>query len=95
MLPQTREAGLALFARLANTKPLQEPEAVYLHILLPADVTSELKTAFQIGFTFFIPLLIIDLFIASVLMALGMMIVPPATIALPLKLMLFVLMDGR
>ncbi|PVP08648.1 flagellar type III secretion system protein FliP, partial [Salmonella enterica subsp. enterica serovar Mbandaka] len=63
-------------------------------ILLPGYVTSELKTAFQIGFTIFIPFLIIDLVIASVLMALGMMMVPPATIALPFKLMLFVLVDG-
>ena len=65
-----------------------------MRILLPAYVTIELKTAFQIGFTIFIPFLIIDLVIASVLMALGMMMVPPATIALPFKLMLFVLVDG-
>ncbi len=65
-----------------------------MRILLPAYVTSELKTAFQIGFTIFIPFLIIDLVIASVLMALGMMIRTPATIALPFKLMLFVLVDG-
>lgn len=65
-----------------------------MRILLLAYVTSELKTAFQIGFTIFIPFLIIDLVIASVLMALGMMMVPPATIALPFKLMLFVLVDG-
>lgn len=94
MMRQTREADLALFARLGNTGPLQGPEAVPLRILLPAYVTSELKTAFQIGFTIFIPFLIIDLVIASVLMALGMMMVPPATIALPFKLMLFVLVDG-
>ena len=94
MLQQTREADLALFARLANTGPIQGPEAVPMRILLPAYVTSELKTAFQIGFTIFIPFLIIDLVIASVLMALGMMMVPPATIALPFKLMLFVLADG-
>ena len=94
MLRQTREADLALFARLANTGPLQGPEAVPMRILLPAYVTSELKTAFQIGFTVFIPFLIIDLVIASVLMSLGMMMVPPATIALPFKLMLFVLVDG-
>ena len=73
MLRQTREADLGLFARLANTGPLQGPEAVPMRILLPAYVTSELKTAFQIGFTIFIPFLIIDLVIASVLMALGMM----------------------
>lgn len=94
MLRQTREADLGLFARLANSGPLQGPEAVPMRILLPAYVTSELKTAFQIGFTIFIPFLIIDLVIASVLMALGMMMVPPATIALPFKLMLFVLVDG-
>ena len=88
MLRQTREADLALFARLANTAPIDGPEAVPMRILLPAYVTSELKTAFQIGFTVFIPFLIIDLVVASVLMALGMMMVPPATIALPFKLML-------
>lgn len=65
-----------------------------MRILLPAFVTSELKTGFQIGFSVFIPFLIIDLVVASVLMALGMMMVPPATIALPFKLMLFVLVDG-
>ncbi|MDO6408852.1 MAG: flagellar type III secretion system pore protein FliP [Pantoea sp.] len=94
MLRQTREADLALFARLANTPPIEGPEAVPMRILLPAYVTSELKTAFQIGFTVFIPFLIIDLVVASVLMALGMMMVPPATISLPFKLMLFVLVDG-
>ncbi|CRL46348.1 Flagellar biosynthetic protein FliP precursor [Sodalis glossinidius str. 'morsitans'] len=94
MLRQTREADLGLFARLANVPPLEGPEAVPMRILLPAYVTSELKTAFQIGFTLFIPFLIIDLVVASVLMALGMMMVPPATISLPFKLMLFVLVDG-
>ena len=94
MLRQTRQVDLALFARLANIPSLEGPEAVPMRILLPAYVTSELKTAFQIGFTVFIPFLIINLVIASVLMALGMMMVPPATIALPFKLMLFVLVDG-
>ncbi len=94
MLRQTRETDLALYARLANQPPLAGPEAVPMRILLPAYVTSELKTAFQIGFTVFIPFLIIDLVVASVLMALGMMMVPPATISLPFKLMLFVLVDG-
>ncbi|MEZ3499013.1 flagellar type III secretion system pore protein FliP [Pantoea sp. KPR_PJ] len=94
MLRQTREADLALFARLANSPAIEGPEAVPMRILLPAYVTSELKTAFQIGFTVFIPFLIIDLVVASVLMALGMMMVPPATISLPFKLMLFVLVDG-
>lgn len=94
MLSQTRETDLALFARLAETGPLGGPGDVPLSVLIPAFVTSELKTAFQIGFTLFIPFLIIDLVVASVLMALGMMMVPPATISMPFKLMLFVLVDG-
>ncbi len=94
MLAQTREPDLALFASIANLGPLESPQDVPFHILVPSFVTSELKTAFQIGFTIFIPFLIIDLVVASVLMALGMMMVPPATISLPFKLMLFVLVDG-
>ncbi|MNC16482.1 Flagellar biosynthetic protein FliP precursor [compost metagenome] len=94
MLGQTRESDLALFARLAQIGDIEGPEQVPMRVLLPAFVTSELKTAFQIGFTLFIPFLIIDLVVASVLMALGMMMVPPATISLPFKLMLFVLVDG-
>jgi flagellar biosynthetic protein FliP len=94
MLKQTREADLALFAKLANAPAMDGPEQVTLRILLPAFVISELKTAFQIGFTIFIPFLIVDLVVASVLMSMGMMMVPPATIALPFKLMLFVLVDG-
>lgn len=94
MLAQTRQTDLALYARLAKLEDLQGPEDVPMRVLLPAFVTSELKTAFQAGFTIFIPFLIIDLLVASVLMALGMMMVPPATISLPFKLMLFVLVDG-
>ena len=94
MISQTRETDLAMFARLAKTGPMQGPDDVPMRILVPAFVTSELKTAFQIGFTIFIPFLIIDLVVASVLMALGMMMVPPSTISLPFKLMLFVLVDG-
>ncbi|MFP2239402.1 flagellar type III secretion system pore protein FliP [Pseudescherichia vulneris] len=94
MLDQTRESDLAMFARIAKAEAIDGPEAVPLSILVPAFVTSELKTAFQIGFTIFIPFLIIDLVVASILMALGMMMVPPTTIALPFKLMLFVLVDG-
>jgi len=94
MLAQTREPDIALFARLAKVGPMAGPEELPFRVLLPAFVTSELKTAFQIGFTIFIPFLIIDLVVASVLMALGMMMVPPATISLPFKLMLFVLVDG-
>lgn len=94
MLAQTREPDIALFARLGEVGALQGPEDVPFHILVPAFVTSELKTAFQIGFTIFIPFLIIDLVVASTLMGLGMMMVPPVTISLPFKLMLFVLVDG-
>ena len=91
MLNQTRENDLALFA---NVGEIQSRQDMPLRILVPAFVISELKTAFQIGFTIFIPFLVIDLVVASTLMALGMMMVPPATISLPFKLMLFVLADG-
>lgn len=94
MLHQTREADLSLFAGMAKIGELQTRADIPLRVLVPAFVASELKTAFQIGFTIFIPFLIIDLVIASVLMALGMMMVPPVTISLPFKLMLFVLADG-
>lgn len=94
MLGQTRQTDLLLFAEMANVQSVATPEEVPFRILIPAFVTSELKTAFQIGFTIFIPFLIIDLVVASVLMALGMMMVPPVTISLPFKLMLFVLADG-
>ena len=94
MLHHTRETDLAMFAELSQSAVWERPEDVPLRVLIPAFVTSELKTAFQIGFTLFIPFLIIDLVVASVLMALGMMMVPPVTISLPFKLMLFVLADG-
>jgi flagellar biosynthetic protein FliP len=94
MLTQTREADLIMFANMAGVGELETPADTPLRVLVPAFVTSELKTAFQIGFTIFIPFLIIDLVVASVLMALGMMMVPPVTISLPFKLMLFVLADG-
>ena len=93
---QLKVAIAALLAiALAPALPAMEgPEDVPLRILLPSFVISELKTAFQIGFTIFIPFLIIDLVVASVLMSMGMMMVPPASIALPFKLMLFVMADG-
>jgi flagellar biosynthetic protein FliP len=94
MLRQTREADLALFAKISHAAPMNTPADVPLSLLVPAFATSELKTAFQIGFTIFIPFLIIDLVVASVLMGMGMMMVSPATISLPFKLMLFVLVDG-
>ena len=94
MLRQTRETDLALFVKISNSEPVQTPEEVPLKILVPAYVISELKTAFQIGFVVFIPFLIIDMVVASVLMSMGMMMVSPAMISLPFKIMLFVLADG-
>jgi len=94
MLRQTREADLALFVRISNSEALESPESVPMKILVPAYVTSELKTAFQIGFLIFIPFLIIDMVVASVLMSMGMMMLSPAVISLPFKIMLFVLADG-
>ncbi|BBD79386.1 flagellar type III secretion system pore protein FliP [Aerosticca soli] len=94
MLDQTRDADLQLFARLAGEKPFADKDAVPFRVALPAFVTSELKTAFQMGFLLFIPFLIIDLVVASVLMSMGMMMVSPMIISLPFKIMLFVLVDG-
>jgi len=94
MLKQTRQADVMLFAKLAKLPPETKGEAVPLKVLVPAFVTSELKSAFQIGFMIFIPFLIIDMVVASVLMSLGMMMLSPVLVALPFKLMLFVLADG-
>lgn len=94
MLAQTRESDLELFVRLSRRTDIQSPDAAPLTILVPAFVTSELKTAFQIGFMIFIPFLIIDMVVASVLMAMGMMMLSPLIISLPFKIMLFVLIDG-
>ncbi len=94
MMRQTREADLALFLKISGTGEVKNQDEVPLKVLVPAYVTSELKTAFQIGFLVFLPFLIIDMVVASVLMSMGMMMVSPALIALPFKLMLFVLVDG-
>jgi len=94
MLKQTREGDLALFIKMAQVEKIDTPEQVPLRVLVPAFMTSELKTAFQIGFAIFIPFLIIDMVVASVLMAMGMMMVSPSIVSLPFKLMLFVLVDG-
>jgi flagellar biosynthetic protein FliP len=94
MLGQTRETDLATFARIAGGLQFATPEDVPLRMLIPAFVTSELKTAFQIGFLVFIPFLIIDLVVSSVLMSMGMMMLSPMLISLPFKIMLFVLVDG-
>jgi flagellar biosynthetic protein FliP len=94
MLKQTRESDLALFAGIAKVEKIEKPEDTPLKILIPAFVISELKTAFQIGFIIFIPFLVIDMVVASLLMSMGMMMMSPVMVALPFKLMLFVLVDG-
>ena len=94
MLRQTRTRVLAMFAEMAKAPKFAKAEDVPFSILLPAFVTSELKTAFQIGFMLFLPFLVIDLVVSSVLMALGMMMMSPMIVSLPFKLLLFVLVDG-
>ena len=94
MLKQTRQSDFALFARLARLEAGVTAENAPLRVLVPAFVTSELKTAFQIGFMIFIPFLVIDMVVSSILMSLGMMMLSPVLVALPFKLMLFVLADG-
>jgi flagellar biosynthesis protein FliP len=94
MLDQTRESDIATFVRISGGKGYATPQDVPLIILVPSFVTSELKTAFLIGFLIFIPFVIIDLVVASVLMSMGMMMLSPVLISLPFKLMLFVLVDG-
>ena len=94
MAQQTRKTDVALFTRLAKAPPVAEARDIPFFILLPAYVTSELKTAFQIGFLIFLPFLVIDLIVASALMSLGMMMLSPTIISMPFKLLLFVLVDG-
>ena len=94
MSKQTRQSDLALFVRLAKLPVCSTAQTVPFRVLVPAFVTSELKSAFQIGFMIFIPFLVIDIVVASVLMSLGMMMLSPVLVALPFKLMLFVLADG-
>ncbi len=94
MMRHVREKDLALFVDLSREPPPASPAAVGLHVLIPAFMISELRRAFEIGFLLFVPFLIIDLVVASILMSVGMMMLPPATIALPFKLIFFVLVDG-
>ncbi|SNS61286.1 flagellar biosynthetic protein FliP [Noviherbaspirillum humi] len=94
MMKQTRQADLAMYLKISNGPQVQGPEDVPLRVLIPAFITSELKTAFQISFAIFIPFLIIDMVVASILMSMGMMMMSPAIVSLPFKLMLFVLVDG-
>ncbi|WP_342434038.1 flagellar type III secretion system pore protein FliP [Neobacillus sp. FSL H8-0543] len=94
MAKQTRENDLKLFLEYRETKDIQSVQDIPLSALVPAFAISELKTAFQMGFLIFIPFLIIDMIVASVLMAMGMMMVPPSLISLPFKILLFILVDG-
>ncbi len=95
MLSQTRESDLALFYNLSGRdEALESPDKVPMSVLIPSFITSELKTAFQIGFLIFIPFVVIDLVVASTLMSMGMMMLSPMLISLPFKIMLFVLVDG-
>lgn len=94
MLKQTRKTDLEMFVKLSKRGPFPDVNSIPLRIVLPAFITSELKTAFQIGFMIFIPFLIIDLVVASVLMSMGMIMLPPMLVSLPFKLLLFVLVDG-
>jgi flagellar biosynthetic protein FliP len=94
MLSQTRESDLSTFVKLSKNTKVARPQDVPMLVLVPAFVTSELKTAFQIGFMLFVPFLVIDMVVASVLMSMGMMMLSPLIVSLPFKLMLFVLVDG-
>lgn len=94
MMAQTREKDIDMFAKISGEKEIQSPDTVPFSLLIPSFITSELKTAFQIGFLIYIPFLVIDLVVASVLMAMGMMMLSPMMISLPFKIMLFVLVDG-
>ena len=94
MMKNTRKKDLALFLRLSGTQRPQTKADVPTRALVPAFIISELKTAFQIGFLIYIPFLIIDLVVATVLLAMGMMVLPPVVISLPFKLLLFVFIDG-
>ena len=94
MFEQTRESDILLFTEMAGHETFKDKDALPFTILAPSFITSELKTAFQIGFLIFLPFLIIDLVVASVLMSMGMMMLSPLIISLPFKIMLFVLVDG-
>ena len=94
MLNQTRQEDIAMFTEIAGDGPIVSPEDVPFSILAPAFITSELKSAFVIAFMIYIPFVVIDLIVASVLMSMGMMMLSPMMISMPFKLMLFVLVDG-
>nr|WP_283108138.1 flagellar type III secretion system pore protein FliP [Shewanella ulleungensis] len=94
MLSQVRTTDLQTFIEISGYKDIQSPEQAPMSVVIPAFITSELKTAFQIGFMLFVPFLVLDLVVASILMAMGMMMLSPMIVSLPFKIMLFVLVDG-
>jgi flagellar biosynthetic protein FliP len=94
MLKQTREKDLALFMRSGNLENVEDPMELPLTVVIPAFTISELRTAFSIGFILFLPFLVLDIVVSSILMSMGMFMLPPAMIALPFKLLLFILVDG-
>ncbi|MBI5408350.1 MAG: flagellar type III secretion system pore protein FliP [Nitrospirae bacterium] len=94
MLKQTRQKDIALFVNLSKQPPPQTPQDLSMSVLVPAFAISELKTSFEIGFLLFLPFMIIDMVIASILLSMGMMMLPPVMISMPFKLLLFVLVDG-
>jgi flagellar biosynthetic protein FliP len=94
MMQQTREDDIAMFMQIANRRELDNSSQVPFTTLMPAFITSEIKSAFTIGFLIYIPFVVIDLIVASVLMSMGMMMLSPMIISMPIKLMLFVLIDG-
>jgi flagellar biosynthetic protein FliP len=94
MLRQTREKDLAVFVNMAKIEKPENPDKIPMHVIIPSFMISELRIAFQIGFMIYIPFLVLDMVVASVLMSMGMLMLPPIMISLPFKLMLFVLVDG-
>lgn len=94
MLAHVRDKDLELFVNLSETGPYDSPQAIPIHIIIPSFMISELRRAFEIGFMLFLPFLIIDLVVASILMSMGMMMLPPITVSLPFKIIFFVLVDG-
>jgi flagellar biosynthetic protein FliP len=94
MLKQTRESSLLLFMDLADMEPVDSPEDLPMSVIIPSFIISELKTAFQMGFLIYLPFLLVDIVIATTLMSMGMMMLPPTMISLPFKLLLFIIVDG-
>jgi flagellar biosynthetic protein FliP len=94
MIRQTREKDIALFYHMSKEPPPAKPDDVPMYLLIPAFVISELKTAFEIGFAIYIPFIVIDMVVASVLLSMGMMMIPPVLISLPFKILIFLLVDG-